>query len=199
VDNLDERLAALEGQVTATEGAHLRTLAAQCAPRNPIVEIGSYCGKSTAYLAAGSMDGGHNHIFAIDLWGLSNIEGGWDLSGSAYQLEAMDTLDRVVSELGFADLVTAVRATSKHAVRVWSRPIALLHIDAEHTYSGLRTDYEGWSPWIIPGGILVMHDYRADFPDLTRYMDEVILTSGLWEGVQVVERMLSMRRRSEVK
>src|SRR5262245_54538184 len=55
----------VDGWLTDAEGELLFDLAASCLPHTPIVEIGSWKGKSTIYLAAGTGDG-RTRVFAID-------------------------------------------------------------------------------------------------------------------------------------
>ena len=38
----------------------------------------------------------------------------------------------------------------------------MLFIDGGHTEQAAATDYEGWAPWVAPGGVLAIHDV---FPD----------------------------------
>jgi predicted O-methyltransferase YrrM len=46
------------------------------------------------------------------------------------------------------------------AVRTWNTPIDLLLIDGDHSEKGVRQDWEDWSRFVIPGGIVIFHDAR---------------------------------------
>ena len=69
---LAEKLAALEGLISPAVGKELARLAFLTAPEKAIVEIGSYRGKSTCYLASGAVSQFVDrydipaHVFAVD-------------------------------------------------------------------------------------------------------------------------------------
>jgi predicted O-methyltransferase YrrM len=49
---------------------------------------------------------------------------------------------------------------SSEAVRTWNNPIDLLLIDGDHTETGVRQDWESWSRFVVPGGVVIFHDAR---------------------------------------
>ena len=51
---------------------------------------------------------------------------------------------------------------SAEVARLWRTPLGLLFIDGGHTDQAAAADYEGWAPWVAPGGALAIHDV---FPD----------------------------------
>lgn len=72
-------------------------------------------------------------------------------------------------------------------------------IDGDHTYEGLRTDWEGWSPLIEPGGILALHDSlpvegKVDAGSI-RYSNEVVIHDRRFEVVDEVFTLRVLRRR----
>jgi hypothetical protein len=48
----------------------------------------------------------------------------------------------------------------------WRDPIELLWIDGDHSYAGADLDLRKWSPFVIPGGILALHDYLGHLESL---------------------------------
>lgn len=48
------------------------------------------------------------------------------------------------------------------------RPIDVLHIDGDHSYDGVRADWEMYSPLVRPGGLILIHDVAnsIDAPDV---------------------------------
>jgi cephalosporin hydroxylase len=44
------------------------------------------------------------------------------------------------------------------------RPVDLLFIDGDHTYEGVRADFEMYSPLVRPGGLIVFHDIVVSPP-----------------------------------
>ncbi len=41
-------------------------------------------------------------------------------------------------------------------------PVDFLFIDADHTYAGVKRDFELYAPLVRPGGLIAMHDILAD-------------------------------------
>src|SRR5690554_3594375 len=74
-----DELGDLDGLIWKSEGARLAHLASLVPADQAIVEIGSYKGKSTAFLAAGAKAGHRPTVHAVDLWD----EGGQNSPGTA--------------------------------------------------------------------------------------------------------------------
>ncbi|OGG11547.1 hypothetical protein A2Z00_04885 [Candidatus Gottesmanbacteria bacterium RBG_13_45_10] len=110
-----------------------------------IVEIGSYCGKSTIWLARES-----SAVYAVDPH-KGEVSGG----------KTAPTLPAFLRNLeiaGVRDKVIPIVKTSKTAVREWHKPIALLFIDGLHDYEHALEDMSFWSRFVVSGGIVAMHD-----------------------------------------
>ena len=81
--------------------------------------------------------------------------------------------------------------------RVWSTPLALLFIDGGHTMEAALGDYRGWTPHLMAGGILAIHDVFPDPADGGRPPFEVYqraLASDLYEEVGAVMSLRLLRR-----
>jgi len=57
-----------------------------------------------------------------------------------------------------------IRSTSEEAARDWQRPIDLIFIDGDHSYTGVKRDWELFAPHVRPFGIVVFHDTIWDLP-----------------------------------
>jgi cephalosporin hydroxylase len=58
------------------------------------------------------------------------------------------------------------QATVERARRLThDRPVDFLFIDGDHSYDGVKRDFELWSPLVRPGGIIAFHDMKPDHPD----------------------------------
>lgn len=94
-----------------------------------------------------------------------------------------------------------LRMTSREAALTWEGTVDFLFIDGDHTYQGLRTDWESWRERITPGGIVCLHDSHATpgrpihEAGSVRYTDEVILRDSKFDLVEVVETLTVLRRR----
>ena len=63
---------------------------------------------------------------------------------------------------GLEDAVTAVVGRSTTVAALWSTPLAMLFIDGGHAEEHAQNDYSGWAGFVVPQGVLAIHDV---FPD----------------------------------
>jgi MMP 1-O-methyltransferase len=162
--------------------------AATRAPGRPLLEVGSYCGRSTVWLgdaarAAGSV------LFAVDHHrGSEENQPGWDWHDASLvdpAVAKMDTLPvfrRTVHDAGLEAFVIAVVGESPTVARHWQTPLAFLFIDGGHGVDPARMDYEGWTPHVVTGGLLAIHDVFPDPRDGGRPPYEQIYLPALRSG-----------------
>ena len=159
---------AATGFMPPEEGLALYRAAAAYAPVGPVLEIGTYCGKSTVYLAAAARQAGQAVITVDHHHGSEENQPGWEYHDPSLvdpRTGRLDTLPHLRATLGGAgveDDVVVVVGRSAQVARLWRTPVGLLFIDGGHTEAAARADYEGWAHWVAPGGALAIHDV---FPD----------------------------------
>lgn len=164
-------LSKLEGYLNDAQGFALMVLAEQGPGAGAIVEIGSFKGKSTCWLAKGAKKALREKVFAIDTFaGSPEHQRGedcedHDIVASGSTLEAFK---RNIAALGVADYVETVEAKSEVAAATWDRPIRLLFIDADHSYAASKLDFDLWSPHVVRGGLICMHDI-GHWPGVTDF------------------------------
>ena len=156
------------GFMPPPEGEALFAAAAAYASVGPIMEIGTYCGKSTIYLAAAAAQAGQVVLTVDHHRGSEENQPGWEYHDAELVDPAvglLDTLPRFRSTLAATGLerhVIAIVGRSAEVARLWREPIGMLFIDGGHTDVAATADYEGWAPRISRGGALAIHDV---FPD----------------------------------
>src|SRR5690348_4675851 len=159
---------AAKGFMPPAEGEALFETAAAYARAGPIAEIGTYCGKSTIYLAAAARAAGQQVITVDHHHGSEENQPGWEYHDTELVDPAtgrLDTLPHFRSTLaatGLEEHVIAIVGRSADVAGLWRAPLGMLFIDGGHTDAAATTDYEGWAPWVAPGGALAIHDV---FPD----------------------------------
>jgi predicted O-methyltransferase YrrM len=159
---------AATGFMPADEGLALCEAAAAYAAAGPVLELGSYCGKSAIYLAAGARSAGQKVVTIDHHRGSEEHQPGWEYHDPGLVDPAaglIDTLPRLRATLvaaGLEDDVIAVVGRSSDVARLWRTPLGMLFIDGGHTEQAAQRDYEGWAHWVAPGGALAIHDV---FPD----------------------------------
>jgi predicted O-methyltransferase YrrM len=159
---------AARGFMPPDEGAALSAVAAAYSAAGPIVEIGTYCGKSTIYLAAAASQAGQVVLTVDHHRGSEENQPGWEYHDPALVDPATGRLDTLphfratLAGLGLDEDVIAIVGRSADVARLWRAPLGMLFIDGGHSEAAARADYEGWAPHVARGGALAIHDV---FPD----------------------------------
>jgi len=180
---LESALAGVEGHLNPAEGYALMQLAAHGAGTGEIVEIGSFMGLSTCWLALGAKSGGREPVTAVDHFKGSKEHQAGRRHECAVLVEQGSTYPRFLENIeraGVKDQVRPVVATSEEAAKTWGRPIRLLFIDGDHRYESTRRDFELWSRFVVEGGYIAFHDVDT-WPGVTRYYHELVEQGGFQE------------------
>lgn len=145
--------AGVEGWLTVEEGELLYRLARACTGEGVVVEIGSFKGKSTIWLARGSLAGARPRVVAID-----PHTGSTEHRHDGAPVWTYDEFLANLHRAGVEEVVRPVVATSAEAAAHFDQLVELLFIDGDHRYEMVRQDFELWFPKLMEGGYLLMHD-----------------------------------------
>lgn len=174
------------------------------AARAPIVEIGSWCGRSTVWLGAAARQQG-TVVFAIDHHrGSEENQPGWEWHDPTLVDVATGLIDTLpffrstIAKAGLEDVVVAIVGASPIVASRWNTPIGFLFIDGGHGVDPARADYANWTPHVMIGGLLAIHDVFPDPADGGRppYEDIYLpaLASGRFEEVSATGSLRVLRR-----
>ncbi|MCJ7832852.1 MAG: class I SAM-dependent methyltransferase, partial [Deltaproteobacteria bacterium] len=155
------------------EGYTLMILAAYGAGEGQIVEIGSYKGKSTCWLASGSKEAGRGKVTAVDHFKSPVLRPGLPAD---QEWTSLDEFKENIKLMGLEDDVRVIVSDSETAVKSWDQSIRLLFIDGDHSYEASKLDFECWSPFVIENGYVVFHDIEV-WDGVTRFYNELKSTS----------------------
>src|ERR1700739_418249 len=161
------------GFMPASEGLALCETAEAYAGVVPVREVGSCCGKSAIYLAAGVRGalarGVRQHVVTVDHHrGSEEHQPGWEyhdpglVDPVAGKIDTLPRLRETLFAAGVEDDVIAIVGRSPDVARLWRTPLGMLFIDGGHTDAAAEQDYDGGAHWVAPGGALPIHDV---FPD----------------------------------
>lgn len=162
---------AAPGFMPPDEGLALYAAAQRVAALGPLLEIGTYCGKSTIYLAAAAAAHGSVVVTVDHHRGSEEHQPGWEYHDPGLvdpvtgRVDTVSAMRRTLHAAGLEETVVAVIGRSAVVARLWSTPVALVFIDGGHTDEAARSDYEGWVPHLMREGLLVIHDVFADPAD----------------------------------
>jgi predicted O-methyltransferase YrrM len=175
----------VDGWLGGSEGRLLYRLASAADPAGAIVEIGSWQGRSTIWLAAGARAGRGARVVAVDPHRGTYLHTGDESSEAALRAN--------LAAAGLADGVDVVVATSEEAVDGWSRPVSLLWIDGDHSYESALLDLDRWEPHLTDGAAVAFHDTFV-WPGPERVFRERIVRSRSYTGLEWTETTSAARR-----
>ncbi len=181
----------IDGFLSSREASILNWFARTWPLAGPVIEIGSFAGRSTIALALGQ-----RHIHCIDPWQtpaevLMKYNFAYGLSGEdIYQKFLLN-----IQHNNLNDRVTVHRGTSLEVSRNWQEPCAILWIDGSHLYQDVYADLHAWLPHLMPGGLLLMHDVISlDCPEVKQAVIDT-LASRDWRIIGRANSLVAFVRR----
>ncbi|MBD0708877.1 MULTISPECIES: class I SAM-dependent methyltransferase [unclassified Streptomyces] len=202
-----EILAAFEaakGFMPVGEGLALYGAAVEAAKLGlPLLEVGTYCGRSTILLADAARRAGTVAVTVDHHRGSEEQQPGWEYHDETVvdpEVGVMDTLPtfrRTLRTAGLEEHVIAVVGRSPQVAGVWAGQLGLVFVDGGHTDEHAGNDYEGWAPKVAPGGLLVIHDVFPDPADGGQAPYRIYLRaleSGDFDEVSVTGSLRVLRR-----
>ena len=155
---------AAKGFMPNDEGLTLHEAGLTAAAVGPLLEIGSYCGKSAVYLGSAAQAAG-TVLFTVDHHhGSEENQAGWEhhdpevVDPRTGRMDTLPFLRRTIEAAGLEGTVIAVVGDSPTVAQHWSTSVGLLFIDGGHAHDVAMADYESWSGFVLPGGLLAIHD-----------------------------------------
>jgi len=143
-------------------------LAGAACPGLPMVEIGSYCGRSTVWFGAAA-HACNTVLHAVDHHvGSEENQPGWEwhdaslVDPSTGRINTLPHFEQTMRSAGLTKSVLAIVGNSPEIAAAWKQPIAMCFIDGGHGREVARNDYLSWTPHIAVGGILAIHDVFSD-------------------------------------
>jgi predicted O-methyltransferase YrrM len=135
-----------------------------------IVEIGSYKGSSTTWLAVAGKRYGFQSLIAIDLF-----------TGTPYWKTKFNSYEAFMIRMKrnkLESFVIPIKGDSREVIKKWDRKktIAILHIDGDHSYEGVKADIDNYIPYLEHHGIIIFDDYVSTHPNVKRAVHELLNT-----------------------
>ncbi|MEJ2366621.1 MAG: class I SAM-dependent methyltransferase, partial [Deltaproteobacteria bacterium] len=157
-----------------------------------IVEVGSYCGRSTVVLGSViktvcpearlyAIDPHEGKVGAVD-------------RGIKTHSATLAKFRRNITGAGLKGVVELIQKCSTDVE--WDKPIGLLLIDGMHDYANVARDFFHFEPWVVPEGLIAFHDYADYYPGVKAFVDELLAT-GPYKKVGLVHSMMVVRRLAE--
>jgi predicted O-methyltransferase YrrM len=170
---------------TQTTAAEQACLARHAAGRHALVEIGVMHGFTTGLLRS---------VMAPD-----GVVTGIDRHPPGRLLVSFERLT-AQRELAQHPRGRAVllREWSHEAVRHWTAPIDFLFVDGDHSWAGIENDWRDWTPHVVRGGLVALHDSRSmpdrDLLDSVRFTNEIVLSDTRFAVVDTADSVTVLER-----
>jgi len=141
------------------------SLESECSEDLSVVEVGSYCGKSTVVLGTTIKYLGKKNLklYAID------PHEDYEFGGF---LKTYPILKENIRASNIDEYVEIVKSKSTDVQ--WCRPITFLFIDGLHDYDSVKSDFLHFKDFVVPGGLVAFHDYFPFCPDVKRFVNEIL-------------------------
>ena len=176
---------------TQTTPAERDCLARHAAGRRRVAEIGVWHGVTTRRLRAAMAPNGK--LYAIDPYPVGRL--GFSAQRHIARREVATVKNGTVHW---------IRATGADTGRFFASrkkaPVDFLFIDGDHSYEGLREDWEAWSGLVAPDGIVALHDSRStvqrdiESAGSVRFTNDVILKDTRFAPADLVDSLTVLRR-----
>ena len=154
----------IKGHLGLNEGFLLFKIAKSLSENSVIVEIGSFKGKSTCFIAEG-IGNKKMQLICIDPWKDNLMQEKGDVIFNEFTQNTKK----------YRDKFSILRGFSYEVIKEWpiQRKIDFLWIDGDHSYEGVKKDIFNWIPLVKERSFICFHDYR-DAPGVKKAVDELV-------------------------
>jgi len=156
----------VQGAISLRQADFLRRAAASV-KEGVIIEVGAFRGKSTTALSIGSREGNGAPIYAID-----PHETFVGTKGGLFGPPDRKAFYEHMLLGGGWENVRLVNLSSEVVTPGWDKPVGLLWIDGDHSYEGVRRDFDCWAPHLLRGAPVVLDDTDSGGPQ--QFVEELV-------------------------
>lgn len=175
-----EESAVIPGMMTAKCAQMLYSLCYMQTLAGDVIEIGSWQGYSTSFLARAVRDSGNGRLFAIDHFkGNAGHEDKY-IVGQENLSDLRANFEANLRRLNLWDHVTLLDMPNDQAARALrerlgpSGGVRFALIDGDHTQAGVQKDIDLFFPLLLPGAIVVFDDFSAHCPGVVAACDALL-------------------------
>jgi predicted O-methyltransferase YrrM len=189
-------VADVPGMLSAAECDAL-VFAGMLAPgRGDIIEIGSWLGRSTLHLAHACKASGRGRVHALDTFqGNAGFEKLYhrNLGRNATIFEAFQ---ENIARSGLSEWVVPHVGKAEETRSEFRDPVRMVFIDGCHEYEPVKRDVRLWKDLLLPGGLLVLHDFRAEAKGSVAAVSEEVFGAAEFRVLMLVDSLLIAEKRA---
>jgi len=153
--------ATIPGMLSEESGKFLYALCYAQQLEGDVVEIGSWQGYSTSFLARAVLDSGNGRMFAIDHFRGNVGNEGLFVVGKPDLSDLRQGFQENMRRLGLSDTVRVLAMPNRDAAELLRQEavrIRFLFIDGDHSKEGVQRDVDLFFPFLMKGSIVVFDD-----------------------------------------
>ena len=188
-DKFSQNIVRISGGISVEESQYLRDLA-KTLTQGCIVEVGSFRGKSSVVLSAGAAD----NPLAPQVFCIEPHEKFKGIYGGQFGPVDRKEFYRAMLATGAYENTSLVNLSSEIVTRDWAQPVGLCFIDGDHSYEGVKRDFECWADHVIVGGLVTFDDAQDKNVGPAQLLEE-LLPSDHWEKLDAVGKFVTLRRK----
>ncbi|MBF0510868.1 MAG: class I SAM-dependent methyltransferase [Candidatus Omnitrophica bacterium] len=182
----------VDGFLTDREGQILYSLAFECRGVGSIVEIGSWKGKSTIWLAQGVKDAKKKQV----LYAIDPHVGSSEHQQENHKVWTYEEFLKNIDAANVTDIIHPIVKYSSEAIPdLKVRPIELLFIDGAHEYEFVAQDYKLFAPLVSMDGYVAFHD--TPWPGVKQFIKEIFKSNEL-KNIYFVDTILLAQKTSSL-
>ncbi len=145
-----------------------------------LLEIGSYVGASSACLVQPLVEQSKGRLICIDTWNNDAMTEGFKDTYLEFQHNISDVKDFIFPVRGFStEVVDKVEAETDS--------LDLVFIDGDHSYEGVKADWETYKHLLKPGSVVIFHDWgwaegvkQVIAEDVTPIVENIDYLPNMW-------------------
>ena len=197
MDEIFNKFNSVKGFLDIEEGRYLHELVLKYCANETIIEIGSYCGKSSCFIGDAA-----NKVNAVFI-SVDHHKGSEEhqvnqeyhdpeeYDAELKRINTFPTYQKNLSNMSLSDAVLPLITDSISASKIIKDDLGLIFIDGSHTFESAENDFLAWHKKIKKGGILAIHDIY-DTPEEGGQAPRTIMLKALELGFSHLGRVKSL-------
>ncbi|MEX0729481.1 MAG: class I SAM-dependent methyltransferase [Aquisalimonadaceae bacterium] len=171
---LAQRGESIPGMTSVQSGQYLFALCYFQREEGDVVEIGSWQGRSTSFLAKATKASGNGTLFSVD-----HFRGNKDKEAQYVfkKNDLSDLKERFCTNMKQCEVDDVIHVldmpSDDAATHIEDESVRFLFIDGDHSFAGVKRDVELFMPKLCKGAIIAFDDYNAEFPGVVEVVDEL--------------------------
>jgi len=165
----------IPGMISPKSGQFLYTMCYMQQLKGDVVEIGSWQGRSTSFLARAVSNSQNGTFYAVDHFKGNVGKEKFYVVGNKDLSDLEDNFLSNMKSIGLSNSIRLLNMPNEQAEQeLEDINIRFLFIDGDHTKNGVEKDIELFFPKLMPGSIVVFDDFSNGFPGLVEAVDTLI-------------------------